>query len=115
MQQPDTPPASPAAAGTEAAPMKGRSVFVVEATPAGMAVRTAFLAEGGQLLEAPALFPDVGQALAEIDELRRLLLAQFSAAARVGAQVLAAQAANARQQGEPAAAASASDASEAAA
>ena len=66
---------------------------MVETVAAGVAVKPAFLAEDGRLLDLPAIFPDVGYAMAQIDELRRLVSAHFSQAAQIGAQVIAAQAA----------------------
>jgi len=83
--------------------IKGRSVFLVETTPAGIAVQTALLTEDGQLLNAPAIFPDVEYAFTQVDELKRLISAHFSQAARLGAQVAAQQAqANAAPQTEAA-------------
>lgn len=73
-------------------PIKGRSVFLVETTPAGIAVQTALLTEDGKLLNAPAIFPDVEYAFNQVDELKRLISAHFSQAARLGAQVAAQQA-----------------------
>lgn len=72
--------------------IKGRSVFLVETTPAGIAVQTALLTEDGKLLNAPAIFPDVEYAFNQVDELKRLISAHFSQAARLGAQVAAQQA-----------------------
>lgn len=69
----------------------GRSVFLVETTAAGISVQTALLSSDSQLLRAPAVFPDVDYAFSQIDELKRLVSRHFSEAARVGAQVLAAQ------------------------
>lgn len=77
----------------ESAQVKGRSIFLVETTAAGMAVHTAFLQEDGKLLQAPAVFPDVGYALNQIDDMRRLVIQHFSQAAQIGAQVIAAEAA----------------------
>jgi hypothetical protein len=74
--------------------IKGRSVFLVETTQAGIAVQTALLMEDGKLMNAPAIFPDVEYAFTQVDELKRLISAHFSQAARFGAQV-AAQANNA--------------------
>ena len=71
--------------------IKGRSVFLVETTPAGIAVQTALLTEEGKLLNAPAIFPDVEYAFTQVDELKRLISAHFSQAARLGAQVAAQQ------------------------
>ncbi|WP_019430275.1 hypothetical protein [Limnohabitans sp. Rim47] len=72
--------------------IKGRSVFLVETTPAGIAVQTALLTEDGKLLNAPAIFPDVEYAFTQVDELKRLISTHFSQAARLGAQVAAQQA-----------------------
>ena len=69
--------------------VKGRSVFLVETTPAGVAVQTALLTDAGKLLTMPAIFPDVQYAFEQIDELKRLVSQHFSQAAQVGAQVLA--------------------------
>ena len=72
--------------------IKGRSVFLVETTPAGIAVQTALLTEDGKLLNAPAVFPDVEYAFAQVDELKRLISTHFSQAALLGAQVASQQA-----------------------
>ena len=77
--------------------IRGRSVFAVEMTSAGLSVRTAFLSEQNQIIEMPAMFPDVHYALAQIDELRRLVMERFAQAAQIGAQVMAAQAAEQSQ------------------
>lgn len=90
---PETP-ANPDAA----APLRGRSVFMVETVPAGVSVRPAFLAEDGRLLDMPAVFPDLTYALSQIDELKQLVTAHFAQAAQVGMQVIAAQAASAAAQ-----------------
>ena len=68
--------------------LKGRSVFVVNTTPAGVTVQTAFLSEDGKLMNMPAVFPDVDYAFAQIDELRRLVSRHFSEAAKLGGQVI---------------------------
>lgn len=83
--------------------IKGRSVFLVETTPAGIAVQTALLTEDGKLLNAPAIFPDVEYAFTQVDELKRLISAHFSQAARLGAQVAAQQAQAATANAAPAA------------
>lgn len=67
----------------------GRSVFAVETVAAGIAVQTALLTEDNQVMLAPAVFPDVGYALQQIDELRQMVLDHFTRAAKVGAKVLA--------------------------
>lgn len=72
--------------------VSGRSVFIVETTQAGVAVQTSFMTEDGKLLQMPAVFPDVQYALAQIDELRNLVMRHFTQAAQVGARVIAAQA-----------------------
>jgi hypothetical protein len=89
-----TPETAALAADANQAPLTGRSVFMVETVAAGVAVRPAFLTEDGRLLDLPAVFPDQTYAMAQIDELRRLVSAHFAQAAQVGAQVIAAQAAN---------------------
>lgn len=68
----------------------GRAVFAVDTSAAGIMVRTAFLSEQGQLIEMPAVFPDLGYALDQIEHLRRLVIERFAQAAQVGAQVIAA-------------------------
>lgn len=72
--------------------VKGRSVFIVETTPAGVAVQTALLTDGDKLIPMPAIFPDVQYAFDQIDELKRLVSQHFSEAAKVGAQALNQQA-----------------------
>lgn len=100
------------ATAQDAAPLTGRSVFLVETVAAGVAVRTLFLTDAQKLLEMPAVFPDLGYALGQIDDLRRAVVQHFSQAAQVGAQVIAAQqaaqapdAAASQEQVQPAAAA----------
>ena len=48
--------------------LHGRSVFAVDMPPAGLSVHTAFLTDQNQIIEMPAMFPDVHYALAQIDE-----------------------------------------------
>jgi len=71
--------------------IRGRGIFVVETTAAGVAVHTAFATEDQRVLQAPAVFPDLQYALTQVDQLRELVIAHFSRAARVGAQVIAGQ------------------------
>lgn len=71
----------------------GRAVFAVDTTAAGIVVRTAFLTEQGQVIDMPAVFPDLSYALNQIDHLRQIVLERFSQAAQVGVQVIAANAA----------------------
>lgn len=82
--------AAPAAADQQQQ-VSGRSVFMVETSPAGIVVRTALLTEEGKLMNMPAVFPDVEYAFAQIDELRRLVSRHFSQAAQIGGQVIAQQ------------------------
>ncbi len=77
--------------------LRGRSVFALEMTASGLSVRTVFLTEQNQLIEMPAIFPDVHYALAQIDDLRRMVMERFAQAAHIGAQVMAAQAAEQNQ------------------
>ena len=83
------PPVESAAPQT----LHGRSLFALEMTASGLAVRTVFLTEQNQLVDMPAIFPDVHYALSQIDELRRMVMERFAQAAHIGAQVIAAQAA----------------------
>lgn len=71
----------------------GRAVFAVDTSAAGIVVRTAFLTEQGQVVDMPAVFPDLTYALNQIDHLRQIVLDRFSQAAQVGVQVIAASAA----------------------
>lgn len=71
--------------------ISGRGVFVIETVAAGVAVRTAFLAEDGRLLDIPAVFPDLMYAMAQIDELRQHVARRFAEAAQIGSQVIAQQ------------------------
>lgn len=73
--------------------LRGRAVFAVDTSAAGIVVRTAFLTEQGQVIEMPAVFPDLGYALQQIDHLRQIVIDRFAQAAQVGVQVIAAQAA----------------------
>ncbi len=87
---------TPDETSTEAATpqtLHGRSVFALEMTATGLSVRTMFLTEQKQLVEMPAIFPDVHYALSQIDELRRMVMEHFAQAAQIGAQVIAAHAA----------------------
>jgi len=67
----------------------GRGVFAVQTVDVGIAVSGAILTDDGRLLNAPAVFPDLGYALSQIDELRALVLKHFGEAAAIGVQVLA--------------------------
>lgn len=71
--------------------IQGQSVFIIETTPAGIALQTALLTEEGKLIQMPAIFPDVAYALSQIDELRKQVQAHFSKAALIGAQALGAE------------------------
>lgn len=81
----------PAAGANAGENISGRGVFVIETVPVGVAVRTAFLAEDGRLLDMPAVFPDMIYAMAQIDELRQHVARRFAEAAQVGSQVIAQQ------------------------
>lgn len=86
--KPDAPVQGTAPAGEN---VTGRGVFVIETVPVGVAVRTAFLAEDGRLLDIPAVFPDLMYALAQIDELKQMVAQRFAEAAQIGNQVIAQQ------------------------
>lgn len=86
------------AQGDEGVTMRGRSVFAIETTGAGVMVRTAWLGEDNRLLEMPAVFPELTYALNVVDDLRQQLIQHFSQAAQVGAQVIAQQMQQQQQQ-----------------
>ncbi len=77
--------------GTPAEDIRGRAVFAVDTSAAGIVIRTAFLSEQGQLMEMPAVFPDLTYALNQIDHLRQIVIERFAQAAQVGVQVIASQ------------------------
>lgn len=76
---------------TEKVTLRGRSVFLVQTTSAGVTVRTAWLSEDKSLREMAAVFPDVNYAIHLIDDLKREVLKHFSQAAKVGVQAIASQ------------------------
>ena len=86
-----SPKLQPAPAPPPAENISGRGVFVIDTVAAGVAVRTAFLAEDGRLIEIPAVFPDLMYAMAQIDELRQLVINRFAEAAQIGSQLIAQQ------------------------
>lgn len=69
-------------------PVTGRSVFLIETVAAGVSVRTAFLSEQEQLLQMPAVFPNLSYALDQIEQLKRRVIEHFEQAAQIGAQVI---------------------------
>ena len=71
--------------------LRGRSVFLVQTTQAGVVVRTAWLSEDKKLSDMPAVFPSVDYAVNLIDDLKRQVLKHFSQAAQVGAKAIAAK------------------------
>jgi hypothetical protein len=96
-----TPSDQPGAASSaDTPPVRGRSVFIVDTASMGIVVRTAFLAEDNRVAEMPAVFPDLTYALAQIDSLRQIVIERFAQAAQIGAQVLAARAAEAGGQSQ---------------
>lgn len=92
--------ASESAAAGESTNLSGRSVFSIETTAAGVVVRTAFLTEDNRILDMPAVFPDAMYAFNVIDDLKRQVAEHFGRAARVGAQVIANNAAEQRTQSQ---------------
>lgn len=77
---------------TEGDSIVGRSIFIIETTGKGILVQTSFEAEDGRLLEMPAIFPNIEYALAQIDEMRRLVVSKFSEAATIGIQSISSDA-----------------------
>lgn len=72
----DTPVAS--ADSPPQDPISGRAVFAVSRVDVGVAVHTAFLVEDGRLLQMPAVFPNLEYGLQQVDEMRQMLINQFS-------------------------------------
>jgi len=70
--------------------ISGRSAFNVELTPAGVMIRTVFVGEDEQVRALPAVFPTLEYGLEQIEMLRRLVIAQFTQAAQIGMQAMAA-------------------------
>jgi hypothetical protein len=69
--------------------IKGQSAFHVELSPVGIVVRTVFVGENSELRAAPAaVFQNLDMAIHQLDELKRLVLAQFGQAAFIGIQAL---------------------------
>lgn len=85
---PGTQPVTDGQASDQPTTMRGRSVFTVETTPAGVVIRTAWMSEENKLMEMPAVFPDMLRALNVLDELRQQVIQHFSQAAQVGSQVI---------------------------
>jgi hypothetical protein len=78
-----------AQASSEQETIKGQSAFHVELSPVGVVVRTVFVGEDAELRAAPAaVFPNLDVAIHQLDELKRLVLAQFGQAAFIGMQAL---------------------------
>ena len=58
-------------------PVTGRGVFAVRNIGNAVSVEAAFLAEDGNVLRLPAVFPNREYALAQVDELRALINQHF--------------------------------------
>lgn len=71
--------------------VQGRGAFIVEMTAAGVAVTATVVTEDGRALAMPAIFPNLGYALNQIDEMRALVIRHFEQASQIGAQVIAQQ------------------------
>jgi hypothetical protein len=97
-------PEQVSAQGSAQDSVQGRGAFIVEITAAGVAVASTVVTEDGRALAMPAIFPNLGYALSQIDEMRNLVIRHFEQASQIGAQVIAQQLA---QQGAAAAATSA--------
>ncbi len=74
--------------GAQPEQIQGRSIFMVETTGGSVTVQTGFLAEDGKVIQMPAIFPTQEYALSQVDELRKIVIAHFTQAAQVGAQVI---------------------------
>lgn len=71
--------------------VQGRGAFIVEMTAAGVAVASTVVTDDGRALAMPAIFPNLGYALSQIDEMRALVIRNFEQASQIGAQVIAQQ------------------------
>lgn len=71
--------------------VQGRGAFIVEMTAAGVAVAATLVTEDGRALAMPAIFPNLGYALSQIDEMRALVIRHFEQASQIGVQVIAQQ------------------------
>jgi hypothetical protein len=58
-------------------PITGRAVFAVRTLGQAVSVETAFLAQDGNVLRLPSVFPNRGYAMDQIDELRALVNRHF--------------------------------------
>lgn len=58
-------------------PITGRGVFAVRTLGDAVSVEAAFLAEDGNVLRLPAVFPNREYALGQIDELRQIVNQHF--------------------------------------
>lgn len=69
--------------------IQGQSAFHVELSPVGVVVRTVFVGENADLHAAPAaVFANLEMAIHQLDELKRLVLRQFSEVASIGIHAL---------------------------
>lgn len=59
-------------------PITGRGVFAVRTLGEAVSVEAAFLAEDGNVLRLPAVFPNREYALQQIDELRDIVARHFN-------------------------------------
>ena len=71
--------------------VQGRGAFIVEMTAAGVAVASTVVTTDGRALALPAIFPNLGYALSQIDEMRALVVRHFDQASQIGVQVMAQQ------------------------
>lgn len=62
----------------------GRGVFAVRTLGTAVSVEAAFLAESGEVMRLPAVFPNREYALEQIDELRALVNRHFDDIAKQG-------------------------------
>ena len=69
--------AQEAQAPAEGQSITGRGVFAVRTLGNAVSVEAAFLAEDGNVLRLPAVFPNREYAMAQVDELRQILNHHF--------------------------------------
>ena len=65
-------------------PITGRGVFAVRTVGNAVSVEAAFLAEDGNVLRFPAVFPNREYALAQVEDLRQLINRHFDELLRSG-------------------------------
>ena len=74
--------------------MQGRAAFLVQTIAAGISVSTVFVVNDGKSIAMPAIFPNLGYALSQIEQLKLAATQHFDEAAQVGIKIIAEKLAN---------------------